>query len=80
MLVAGMVPRGTGEGEYDPQKWIGREEQGRASPFIAYALCASTQALQDAQWFPNSYEDQVRTVCIIFCLFFFASHTQSAIF
>jgi 3-oxoacyl-[acyl-carrier-protein] synthase II len=57
--VAGQVPRGSGlDGGYDPDEWMEPKEQRKVDEFIVFAMAAATQALNDADWHPESYEDQ----------------------
>ncbi len=41
------------------------KEQRKVDDFIVYAMCAAKQALDDAGWRPQSYEDQTRTGVLI---------------
>ena len=57
--IAGQVPRGASEdGGYDPDEWMEPKEQRKVDEFIVFAMSAATQALNDAEWHPESYEDQ----------------------
>eukprot|EP01117_Protostelium_nocturnum_P015929 TRINITY_DN6208_c0_g1_i3.p2 TRINITY_DN6208_c0_g1~~TRINITY_DN6208_c0_g1_i3.p2 ORF type:complete len:141 (-),score=60.44 TRINITY_DN6208_c0_g1_i3:1108-1530(-) len=62
--VGGIVKRGTKEGEFDSNKYIPKEIKGVISPYIEFALAASSQALKDANWFPQSEEEMESTVII----------------
>jgi 3-oxoacyl-[acyl-carrier-protein] synthase II len=58
--VACQVPRGPkSEGRYDPDEWMEPKERRKVDEFIVYAMSAATQALDDADWHPASYEDQI---------------------
>eukprot|EP01121_Diplochlamys_sp_Union-15-3_P009706 TRINITY_DN2652_c0_g1_i4.p1 TRINITY_DN2652_c0_g1~~TRINITY_DN2652_c0_g1_i4.p1 ORF type:complete len:402 (-),score=68.33 TRINITY_DN2652_c0_g1_i4:337-1542(-) len=46
--IAAMVPKGSGEGEFDPKQWLHKQEIGTTSPFMDYALCAAEQAIKDS--------------------------------
>ncbi|MDE3037794.1 MAG: beta-ketoacyl-ACP synthase II [Pseudomonadota bacterium] len=46
--VAGSVPRGTGESEFNPDDWIAPKEQKKMDDFIHFAIGAASQAVQDA--------------------------------
>eukprot|EP01117_Protostelium_nocturnum_P015928 TRINITY_DN6208_c0_g1_i2.p1 TRINITY_DN6208_c0_g1~~TRINITY_DN6208_c0_g1_i2.p1 ORF type:complete len:440 (-),score=108.83 TRINITY_DN6208_c0_g1_i2:120-1439(-) len=59
--VGGIVKRGTKEGEFDSNKYIPKEIKGVISPYIEFALAASSQALKDANWFPQSEEEMEST-------------------
>ena len=57
--VAGQVPRGSGlVGGYNPDDWMEPKEQRKVDEFIVFAMAAATQALDDADWHPESHEDQ----------------------
>jgi 3-oxoacyl-[acyl-carrier-protein] synthase II len=58
--VAGQVPRGDGsDSSFDPDRWMEPKEQRKVDDFIIYAMGAATQALDDADWHPSRYEDQI---------------------
>lgn len=60
--IACNIPRGDGsDGTYNPDDWMEPKEQRKVDDFIVYAMAAATQALKDAGWKPESYEDQTRT-------------------
>ena len=60
--IAMQVPRGDGrDGTFNPDQWMEPKEQRKVDDFIIFAVCAATQALADARWKPESYEDQTRT-------------------
>jgi 3-oxoacyl-[acyl-carrier-protein] synthase II len=59
--IAGLVPRGKGEGELDVDSVIEPREQRRFGEFIMYALAASAQALRDAGWEPSDQHARERT-------------------
>ncbi len=63
--VACFIPKGSGEGEYNPDDWMEPKEQRKVDDFIVYAMAATEQALRDAGWKPDSYEEQVRTGVLI---------------
>jgi 3-oxoacyl-[acyl-carrier-protein] synthase II len=57
--VACSIPRGDGtNGTFNPDQWMEPKEQRKVDEFIVYAMCAAKQALDDANWHPESYEDQ----------------------
>jgi 3-oxoacyl-[acyl-carrier-protein] synthase II len=61
-----MIPRGDGSnGTFNPDQWMEPKEQRKVDDFILYAMCAAKQALDDAGWRPESYEDQTRTGVLI---------------
>jgi 3-oxoacyl-[acyl-carrier-protein] synthase II len=60
--IAGQIPRGDGSGgTYNPDQWMEPKEQRKVDEFIVFAMCAATQALGDAGWKPQTYEDQIVT-------------------
>ncbi|CAM6094797.1 unnamed protein product [Calypogeia fissa] len=58
--VVATVKYGSAPNEFNSEKWIG-QDQKRIAPFIAYALCASEEALSDAGWKPQELEARERT-------------------
>ena len=64
--IACQIPRGDGSnGTYNPDQWMEPKEQRRVDEFIAYAMCAARQALDDSGWKPTSREDQIATGVMI---------------
>jgi 3-oxoacyl-[acyl-carrier-protein] synthase II len=64
--VACRVPRGDGShGSYNPDDWMEPKDQRKVDEFIVFALAASRQALDHANWRPSSHEDQTRTGVLI---------------
>src|SRR5215471_13659489 len=64
--IAMQIPRGDGSnGSFNPDQWMEPKEQRKVDNFIIYAMCASRQALDDAGWHPQSYEEQTRTGVMI---------------
>jgi 3-oxoacyl-[acyl-carrier-protein] synthase II len=60
--IAGQIPRGDGSsGTYNPDQWMEPKEQRKVDEFIVFAMCAATQALGDAGWKPQAYDDQIVT-------------------
>jgi 3-oxoacyl-[acyl-carrier-protein] synthase II len=60
------IPRGDrAEGAYNPDQWMEPKEQRKVDEFIAFAMCAARQALDDAGWKPTSYQDQIMTGVLI---------------
>src|SRR6202035_1408047 len=58
--IAGQVPRGDGsDGSFNPDQWMEPKEQRKVDDFIIFAMGAATQALNDADWHPSTYEDQI---------------------
>jgi 3-oxoacyl-[acyl-carrier-protein] synthase II len=64
--IACQVPRGDGsDGTYNPDDWLEPKEQRKVDDFITYAVCAATQALNDANWHPKTYEEQATSGVLI---------------
>jgi len=64
--IAGQVPRGDGSnGTFNPDAWMEPKEQRKVDDFIIYAMGAATQALNDADWHPQSYDDQITSGVLI---------------
>ncbi len=53
------------EGYFDPDRWVVAKERRKVDDFIVYAMAAADQALEDADWHPGSYEDQISTGVMI---------------
>jgi len=64
--IACQIPRGDGSaGTYNPSDWMEQKEQRKVDDFIIYAMAAAEQALSDADWHPEEYEDQIRSGVLI---------------
>jgi 3-oxoacyl-[acyl-carrier-protein] synthase II len=64
--IAGQIPRGTGDdGTFNPDQWMEPKEQRKVDDFIVYAMAAASEALDDADWHPDTYEDQIATGVLI---------------
>ncbi len=63
--IAAQVPRGDAPDAFNPDDWMDPKEQRRVDDFIVYGMSAATQALQDANWAPTTYEDQIETGVLI---------------
>jgi 3-oxoacyl-[acyl-carrier-protein] synthase II len=71
--IGGQVPWVSGRGggsaddpnSFDPDKTMSAKEQRRVDEFILYAVAAADEAIADAGWTPESYEDRVRTGVLI---------------
>jgi len=58
--IAGQVPRGDGsQGTFNADDWMEPKEQRKVDDFIIFAMAAATQALNDANWHPRDYDDQI---------------------
>ena len=58
--VAGYIPKGKEEGQFDPDKVLSPKEQRHVDPFILYGMAAGQMAMQDANWLPESDEEKNR--------------------
>ncbi|MFK4818782.1 beta-ketoacyl-ACP synthase II [Ochrobactrum quorumnocens] len=64
--IACRIPLGDGtNGTFNPDLHMEPKEQRKVDPFIVYAVGAADQALDDANWHPESDEDQIRTGVLI---------------
>ncbi|KPH82258.1 beta-ketoacyl-ACP synthase II [Bosea vaviloviae] len=60
--IACNIQRGDGsDGTFNPDDWMEPKEQRKVDDFIVFAMAAARQALTDANWKPESYEDQIAT-------------------
>lgn len=64
--IATRIPRGDGtDGTYNPDQWMDPKEQRKVDDFIVFAIAAADQALADAGWHPDSYEDQIASGVLV---------------
>ena len=64
--IACQIPLGdASEGKYNPDDWMEPKEQRKVDPFIAYAISAATQALNDADWHPKTEDEKCATGTMI---------------
>ena len=71
--IGGQVPWVSGRGggsaddpaSFNPEKTMSAKEQRRVDEFILYAMAAADEAIADAGWTPESYEDRIRTGVLI---------------
>ena len=64
--IAGQIPRGDGSnGTFNPDDWMESKEQRKVDDFILYAMGAAKQALDDADWHPRDYEEQITSGVLI---------------
>src|SRR5690606_39054029 len=60
------IPMGDGtNGTFNPDLYMDPKEQRKVDPFIIYAVGAADQALDDANWHPQSDDDQIATGVLI---------------
>ncbi len=62
VTIAGQVPFGEGENEFNPDTVMAPKDQKKADKFILYGIAAANDALKDANYEPKdmSYEEQCR--------------------
>jgi 3-oxoacyl-[acyl-carrier-protein] synthase II len=53
------------EGSFDPSAVLSNKERRKVDDFILYAIAAADEALNDANWHPETDEDQERTGTLI---------------
>jgi 3-oxoacyl-[acyl-carrier-protein] synthase II len=64
--IAGQIPRGeASNGTFNADQWMEPKEQRKVDDFILFAMAAATQALDDADWHPQDYEDQITSGVLI---------------
>ncbi|MGV7213548.1 beta-ketoacyl-ACP synthase II [Bradyrhizobium sp. UFLA05-112] len=64
--IACVVPRGDGSnGTFNADQWMEPKDQRKVDDFIIFAVSAATQALNDANWHPESEEDKCATGTLI---------------
>ena len=64
--IACQVPRGDGsDGTFNPDEWMEPKEQRKVDEFITFSIAAADQALDDAGWHPEGYDDQTATGVLI---------------
>ena len=64
--IACVIPRGDGsEGTFNPDQWMEPKDQRKVDDFIIFAMAAARQALDDADWHPESEEDKCATGTLI---------------
>ncbi|MCF1467040.1 beta-ketoacyl-ACP synthase II [Agrobacterium vitis] len=64
--IACRLPFGDGtDGTFNTDDWMEPKEQRKVDPFIVYAMAAAEMALADADWKPQTDEDQIATGVLI---------------
>ena len=63
--IAGQVPRGDGEGLFNPDSVGPAKDRRRMDDFIIFALAAAMEAVEDSGWKPEDYESRCRTGVMI---------------
>ena len=63
--IAGQVPRGSAEGEFDPTRFLSKQDIRRYGDFIQFAVCAAAEAIGASGWLPKAELEQERTGVLI---------------
>ncbi len=63
--IAGIVPRGDGDGDFNPDDWVPPKDRRKMADFIIFGIAAAQQAVDDADWHPDSDEELDRTGVLI---------------
>ncbi|MDB5548989.1 MAG: 3-oxoacyl-[acyl-carrier-protein] synthase [Tardiphaga sp.] len=64
--IACVIPRGDGtNGSFNPDQWMEPKDQRKVDDFIVYAMCAAKQALDDANWHPQTEDERCATGTMI---------------
>ena len=64
--IACVIPRGDGsDGTFNADQWMEPKDQRKVDDFIIFAMAAARQALDDANWHPESEEDKCATGTLI---------------
>ena len=63
--IAGLVPKGDGEGEFNPDSVCPAKDRRRMDDFIVYGLAAAQEAVEDSGWMPEDEESRERTGVMI---------------
>jgi len=64
--IACQIPLGDGtDGTFNPDLWMEPKDQRKVDPFIVYGVAAAAEALDDADWHPETEEDQCATGVLI---------------
>lgn len=63
--IGGMVPEGTGEGEFNADDFVPAKDRRRMDTFIVYGMAAAQEAIEHSGWLPESDDDRCRTGVLI---------------
>ena len=63
--IAGQVPAGEGDHDFNADDWVKPKDQRKIDRFILYAIAAACQAVEDAGWTPDDEESLERTGVMI---------------
>ncbi|OJW47954.1 MAG: beta-ketoacyl-[acyl-carrier-protein] synthase II [Alphaproteobacteria bacterium 41-28] len=63
--IAGLVPRGTETGQFNPDDYLPPKEQRKVDDFIIYGIAAVDEALKDSGWVAETEEQKEMTGVMI---------------
>lgn len=63
--VAGLIPQGTGPGQFNFEDYIPLKDRRRMDDFIVYGIAAAEEALKDSGWVPETEEQKEMTGVMI---------------
>ncbi len=63
--IAGLVPRGEGENQFNVDAYVSTKDQRKMDDFILYGIAAADEALKDAGWVAETEEQQEMTGVMI---------------
>ena len=63
--IANMIPRGDGEGEFNPDSFLEPKDQRKIGDFIIYGIAAADMALADSGWEPKTEDEKNATGVMI---------------
>ncbi len=63
--IAAHVVRGDGEGEFNYDDWVTPKDRRKMADFIIFGLAAAQQAIEDANWKPETEEQRYRSGVLI---------------
>ena len=61
VTIAGQVPFGEGENDFNPDTVMAPKDQKKVDKFILYGMAAGMDAVKDSGWMPTEEEDQFRS-------------------
>lgn len=63
--IAGLIPRGTEAGQFNPDDHVSPKDQKKMDDFILYGITAADEAIADSGWKPQTDEERERTGVMI---------------
>jgi len=63
--IAGQVPRGDGDGEFLPERYMAAKDARKMDDFIIFGMGAAAEAIEDSGWQPQEEEELDRTGVMI---------------